>query len=687
MRAIRTFALIGLLFASTAMQAAPLGSAFTYQGQLEDGGIAANGFFDLQFTPYADATTSTPLGPAVVVEDVQAIEGLFSARVDFGAGFFQGDQVWLEVGVRPAASVGAFDALNPRQELTATPYALKPALDSITELELASNSVAASEIGSDAVGNDELAPNAVTTTEIVDGTVQPQDLANAAFNGTFWRVGGNSGTTGSYLGTSDGAPLELRSDVGVTLHGARFNNNTELTVRGLPGPVETNADLTLWPRGGQAFFNLSALGTSPADSRFLVHSVGTSPFTGYLQRLLITGTGSFGFGQAATVTTANSVAFADGVNGPGATASADNQFLIRAAGGVSVNALPLSDVELTVAGGASSASDDADLALIPRNPTSNRSWALSVDKQNGTSVTLDYSSPTQSIVLDPRFRLTSDGSLGVGDAFNLLHAGSFVFADGSSATAVATTGANQFLVRAVGGIGVNRDAVGGIELAIESGSTTAGGEANLSFYPAGNDRSYRFGVGGTTAANTSMLLSYSDPGASEFFTRLVLRPNGFMSINPASNASGSYILPGFPLTVGTAGDTTNGNGARVTAGGVWTNGSSRTFKEAFAAIDPEAVLERVIALPIATWRYKGSDPTRHMGPVAEDFHAAFGLGEDERYIGTIDADGVALAAVQGLNARLEREAENLQAENRALRASLSALEARLQALETRNATR
>jgi hypothetical protein len=373
------------------------------------------------------------------------------------------------------------------------------------------------------------------------------------------------------------------------------------------------------------------------------------------------------------------------VNGAGNSTSADHQFLVRAAGGMGINTLPFSDVELTVAGGASSSFDDADIALVPRNPTSSRSWALSVDKLNGTSVTLDYSSPTQSIVLDPRFRLTSDGSLGVGDAFSLAHAGSFVFADSSSATAVATTGANQFLVRAVGGIGVNMPAASGIELAIESGSATAGAEANISLFPSGNNRSYRISAGGTTAANTSMLMSYSDPGASEFYARMVLRPNGFLGINPASDAGGGYILPSFPLSVGTSGDTTNGNGARVTASGVWTNGSSRTFKVGFAAIDAERILDKLIDLPITTWRYRGEDDTIHLGPVAEDFRAAFGLGDDERYIGTIDADGVALAAVQGLNTRLAREAGALQAENRALRDALAALEARLQALEARSA--
>ena len=92
----------------------------------------------------------------------------------------------------------------------------------------------------------------------------------------------------------------------------------------------------------------------------------------------------------------------------------------------------------------------------------------------------------------------------------------------------------------------------------------------------------------------------------------------------------------------------NGNGAHVTDGGVWTNGSSRTFKTDFQAIDGQEVLDKLAGLSITDWRYKGEDASRTSGPVAEDFSEAFGLGGDEKYIGTVDADGVTMAAVQAL---------------------------------------
>jgi hypothetical protein len=82
--------------------------------------------------------------------------------------------------------------------------------------------------------------------------------------------------------------------------------------------------------------------------------------------------------------------------------------------------------------------------------------------------------------------------------------------------------------------------------------------------------------------------------------------------------------------------------------------SDRNAKQNFAPVDNDAVLAAVASLPLASWSYR-SDPhaTRHIGPTAQDFRAAFDVGRDDKSIATVDADGVALAAIQGLNAKLE----------------------------------
>jgi len=86
-------------------------------------------------------------------------------------------------------------------------------------------------------------------------------------------------------------------------------------------------------------------------------------------------------------------------------------------------------------------------------------------------------------------------------------------------------------------------------------------------------------------------------------------------------------------------------------------------------------------VPVSTWRYRAEESgARHMGPMAQDFKAAFGLGDSDRHITTVDADGVALAAVAGLNGiSKEHEARirQLTRENAELRARLERLESRL----------
>ncbi len=113
------------------------------------------------------------------------------------------------------------------------------------------------------------------------------------------------------------------------------------------------------------------------------------------------------------------------------------------------------------------------------------------------------------------------------------------------------------------------------------------------------------------------------------------------------------------------------------SGGIYWEGgavhttSDRNKKENFEPVDSRAVLAKVAALPMSTWNYKTEDGKhRHMGPMGQDFRAAFGLGTDDKHITTVDADGVALAAIQGLyEAGLEKDAQ------------IASLEARLAALE------
>jgi hypothetical protein len=89
----------------------------------------------------------------------------------------------------------------------------------------------------------------------------------------------------------------------------------------------------------------------------------------------------------------------------------------------------------------------------------------------------------------------------------------------------------------------------------------------------------------------------------------------------------------------------------LTIAGILTENSSREVKHAIADVNTQQVLDKVLSLPIEEWTYKEGVQVRHMGPMAEDFYAAFSLGQDDKGISTLDTSGVALAAIQGLHER------------------------------------
>ena len=129
------------------------------------------------------------------------------------------------------------------------------------------------------------------------------------------------------------------------------------------------------------------------------------------------------------------------------------------------------------------------------------------------------------------------------------------------------------------------------------------------------------------------------------------------------------------------------NCAYLSNAGAWTNVSDVNRKHGFAAVHGEDVLTRLRRMPITTWTYNADgDEVRHLGPTAQDFHAAFGLnGADETHITTIDGDGVALAAAQALDARTLKQAQTIaaQAARIATLERQAADQARTQAEETR----
>ena len=103
----------------------PVGTSFTYQGQLRENDLPVTGLGDLEFRLFNDGSSGAQIGTTQLHANVSIVNGLFTAELDFGAGAFNGYTRWLEVAVRSPAGSGEFITLSPRQSITATPYALQ----------------------------------------------------------------------------------------------------------------------------------------------------------------------------------------------------------------------------------------------------------------------------------------------------------------------------------------------------------------------------------------------------------------------------------------------------------------------------------------------------------------------------------------------------------------------------------
>jgi hypothetical protein len=197
----------------------------------------------------------------------------------------------------------------------------------------------------------------------------------------------------------------------------------------------------------------------------------------------------------------------------------------------------------------------------------------------------------------------------------------------------------------------------------------------------------------------------SDPGSNHFQmvddSPVIL--NMQYSMNPSSNYNTTVNNTGYSINRTGAGVTfqiTNSSTVRLgdglmveidTSGNVTAtshmNSSDVNLKEDFEVIDPRQILEKVIEMPVTAWQFKESvDPEgrRHIGPMAQDFHAAFGLGKDDTSISTTDMNGVTMAAIQGLNQKIQSKDAELDAMKTKLATQaeqLKAQEERLKALE------
>ncbi len=242
-------------------------------------------------------------------------------------------------------------------------------------------------------------------------------------------------------------------------------------------------------------------------------------------------------------------------------------------------------------------------------------------------------------------------------------------------------------------------------------STTASGDVSTAMgseTTASGDRSTAMGSETTASGQSSTAMGAGTTASGNFSTAMGFQTTASglsstaMGINSSTNGHrGAFVYGDFSTSnivtatadqsfvVRATGGTTFYSDAALTSGvslpgggNAWSTLSARHLKEAFRDEDGEPVLEKIAGLPIQSWSYRSQEPSiRHIGPTAQDFYAAFGLGESDTTITTTDIDGVNLLAIQALERRTRDLQEQLRARDREIERLRSDVNALLERLE------
>jgi hypothetical protein len=613
------------------------------------------GLFDAATGGNAVGSTQTNLN--VVVQN-----GWFVTTLDFGAAAFSGTERWLELSVRPAGN-GPFTALTPRQPMTPVPYAQYAVksgdgaglnwLDVWDEAVNYREGEAVSFDGSSwvaKVGNIARKPGGdpavwgVLAAQGQQGPPGPQGPQGPAGSSGAagsagpagppgpqgppgepglpgssdgWSRTGNVGTDANvnFVGTTDGAPLSFRVFNQQVLRLESQPSGTRI-IGGRGHTLDSGSTNSAILSGRE-----NSIAAAAHES---VVVGGVDNVVGRDQRSAFIGGGA-----------RNEI-------------RQDNQHAVIVGGRdnrIGTNVV----ISLVVGGGENVIGNNVDGGLMvggfrndilgSNNPNRREiapiliggsdneigresNWAIILGGDNNRIGTNSAS----AITVGGTNNLVADNcgfSFAAGRRCRVNHVGAFMWADSQNAS-FASAGVNTFNVRAEGGVHWNEDT------SQFFGSST---RQMLNLW------SDRYGIG----VQSSTFYSRTDSAGSFSWFRG----------GAHSNTANSPGVGGVEMM------RLNSGGLRVN--GTFVSASDRNAKENITAVDPASVLDRVVAMPISEWNYKQDPDSRHLGPMAQDFHAAFGVGPDDKHIATVDADGVALAAIQGLNQKVEEQARSLKA--------------------------
>ena len=551
---------IALALLAGVHQAAAQGTAFTYQGQLQNNGSPAGGSYDLTFTLYTTNTTGVPVAGPVTNAAVAVTNGLFTTLVDFGPSVFAGASNWLAIAVSTNGA-NSFTMLAPRQQITPTPYATYAAsAGGVPGLNIQSNTNGAPNVIQGAANNS-VSSGVVGATISGGGAV---NYLNVAYSNTvtviFGTVGGGRDNTASGdSATVGGGFLNTAGKDSATVSGG-YNNLASNGSTTVGGGFDNTASGNVATVGGGGYNTAGGAYSVIAGGKYNLTTNSYSAIGG--------GYGNYASNNYATV----SGGYGNFATGYGATvAGGGNDGLGDTFGNTASGAASF------IGGGIGNSASGYDSTALGYFATA--SGATSFSLGYFTMASGDY-----SIAIGDQTTASGYGSMALGNFSQATNNGSFVWSDGTANPGVNSLSANSVTMRASGG--------------------------------------YRLFSG---------------------------------------SAAGVQLLP------------------NATS---WTMLSDRNAKKNFQPVDYQAVLDKLAQVPIQQWNYKWEKDSDvpNLGPMAQDFKHAFYPGRDDKGISTLEFDGVELAAIQGLNEKLEAGSQNseirlrkLEAENAELRKSVAEL--------------
>jgi hypothetical protein len=625
-------------------------TAFTYQGRLTDSGGTANGQYDLEFKLYDGVTGGTQQGSTVTLEDVQVTNGVFTVQLDFGAEVFSGADRFLEIGVRAGASAGAFTTLSPRQQITSTPYAVR----------------------SISAGTADTATTALTATT---------STTAANFSGSL--SGDVTGTQGATAVASVGGQTAANVASGAAAANAATSNNTVSTIvkRDVDGNFSAGTVTAALNGNASTATTANGVSTTAGDSvvaavNASASAISTSHVSGDAELLpSVTQTATQGAGATRHLIDVKLI----GTDNLGTSGSSD-LLSLKASGTYSLytggtpEARDQERFRVDNAGGFA-AFGNLDIGRIPAEGSGTRfMW-------------LPYKGATRGgYVNGTQWDDANIGYWSTAFGYNARASGDYGFAAGREVVAANTDSI------AMGNF-VTASGAASVALGYYAHTNTRQGSfvfSDRSVVDDGNfatDESFKAAVnhsfnvratGGlwfftNTAVNTGLRLSHLLSSNTAYGSFVWTDRSSDTAVTPTAQnqtifrSSGGYWL--YSSSDLSAGVTLS------PGGGSWNSLSDRNMKANFAAVNPREILRGVLGLPISTWNYKTqADSVRHIGPMAQDFFATFKFGEGDKTIATIDPDGVALAAIQGLNEELKDRDARIDALQRQLKQQQATVE-------------